>query len=143
MTKMIAMRTARWLGGLMVAGGMFGGAIAPAQVGGGYPYQSGQELYQHICQGCHMPDAKGAVGAAAYPALAGNKKLQSPLYPVVVIVKGQKAMPSFAELSDAQVAAVTNYIRTNFGNSFAGTVTAEQVKAIRPPATRRDALRPG
>ena len=33
---------------------------------------SGDELYHAICQGCHMPDAQGAKGAGAYPALANN-----------------------------------------------------------------------
>lgn len=110
---------------------------------GGYPYQSGQELYAHICQGCHMPDAKGAVGAGAYPALAGNRKLQAGLYPVTVILRGQRAMPAFSDLSDGQIAAVTNYIRSNFGNAFPGEVTADQVKGLRPAAVQQNAQRPG
>ena len=32
----------------------------------------GQKLYETICQGCHMPDARGAKGAGMYPALAAN-----------------------------------------------------------------------
>lgn len=121
-------------------------ALAPAalaQFPRGYSYQTGPELYTHVCQGCHMPDAKGAVGAGMYPALAGDKKLQAPLYPVLVILKGQKAMPSFSELTDAQVAEVTNYIRMSFGNGFTGAVTPEQVKALRTQATSQNALRPG
>jgi mono/diheme cytochrome c family protein len=116
---------------------------ASAQFASGYRYQSGQDLYTHICQGCHMPDGKGAVGAGMYPALAGNKKLQAPLYPVLVMLKGQKAMPAFSDLTDAQIVEVTNYIRTNLGNSFTGSVTAEQVKALRSQAVRQDAVRPG
>ncbi|MDO6415173.1 cytochrome c [Sphingomonas sp. BIUV-7] len=116
---------------------------AGAQFAGGYRYQTGQDLYTHICQGCHMPDGKGATGAGAYPALAGNPKLQSPLYPVLVMLKGQKAMPSFSELSDAQIVEVTGYIRTKLGNNFPGAVTAEQVKALRAQAVRQNALRPG
>lgn len=118
-------------------------APALAQSGGAFPYQSGQDLYGHICQGCHMPDAKGAVGAGAYPPLAGNPKLQASLYPVLVILRGQKAMPAFSDLSDAQVAEVTNYIRTHFGNTFPGAVTPEQVKALRSQAVRQKAQRPG
>ena len=122
---------ARWIGGAMVTGGLVTAGATQMRMGG-YPHQSGKDLYEHICQGCHMPDAKGAQGAGMYPALAGDKKLASPLYPVVVILKGQKAMPSFADLTDAQVAEVSNYIRTNFGNSFPGTVTPAQVKTLRP-----------
>ena len=122
------------------------GAVAQlggGQAGGGYREQTGKDLYDHICQGCHMPDAKGAVGAGAYPALANDPRLAARLYPVVIMLRGQKAMPSFADLSDAQIAEVTNYIRRNFGNSFPGVVTADEVKALRPQAVQRDALRPG
>lgn len=111
--------------------------------GGGYRYQTGRDLYTHICQGCHMPDGKGAAGAGIYPALAGNVKLQSPLYPVLVVLKGQKAMPSFSELTDAQIVEVTGYIRSQFGNNFPGSATPEQVKALRTQAVRQNALRPG
>ncbi|RYZ15582.1 MAG: cytochrome c, partial [Myxococcaceae bacterium] len=95
------------------------------------------------CQSCHMPDAKGAVGAGSYPALAGNRKLQTPLFPVLIILRGQKAMPPFSDLTDEQVAGVSNYIRTNFGNSFTGEVTAEQVKGLRARALQKAVQRPG
>ena len=91
---------------------------AAAQRRGDYPEQTGKEIYEGICQGCHMPDAKGAQGAGMYPALAGNKKLAAKVYPALVIVRGQKAMPEFGTgLSDMQVANVVNYIRSNFGNT--------------------------
>lgn len=117
--------------------------VGSAQRFTGYPYQSGQELYEHVCQGCHMPDAKGAIGAGTYPALASNPRLQSPVYPIVIILRGQKAMPSFADLSDAQVAELTNYIRTHFGNQYPGATTADQVTKMRPQQIKRDAQRPG
>jgi mono/diheme cytochrome c family protein len=95
--------------------------------------QSGAELFANICQGCHMPDAKGAVGAGTYPSLAGNKNLEAGGYPVYVVVRGQRAMPAFgAMMSDEQVAAVVNYLRTHFGNDFKDAVTADDVKAVRP-----------
>jgi mono/diheme cytochrome c family protein len=114
-----------------------------AQRFSGYPYQTGQELYEHVCQGCHMPDAKGAAGAGAYPALAGNTRLQAGVYPVIVMLRGQKAMPSFSDLSDAQIAEVTNYIRTHFGNQYPGAMTADQVAKLRPQQIKREAQRPG
>jgi len=116
---------------------------ASAQRFAGYPYKTGQELYEHVCQGCHMPDAKGAVGAGIYPALANNVRLKASTYPVIVMLRGQKAMPSFADLTDAQIAEVTNYVRTHFGNSFDGPVTADQVAKIRPQQIKRAAQRPG
>ena len=131
----------RWIAGALAVTAAATGAVG--QFGGGYHEQTGKDLYGHICQGCHMPDAKGAVGAGAYPALAGDPKLAARMYPVVVILKGQKAMPSFADLSDAQIAEVTNYVRQNFGNKFGDTVSADDVKALRPQAVKGDALRPG
>jgi mono/diheme cytochrome c family protein len=109
-----------------------GAALAQGQTGGGYSQQTGEALYHGICQGCHMPNAQGAVGAGAYPALAGNRKLVAKAYPEVVVLRGQKAMPAFGpSLSDAQVAAVVNYVRTHFTNSYTDSVTVEDVKALR------------
>ncbi len=130
------------LGGLLAAGSV--ATTAAAQFRAAYPYESGKDLYEHICQGCHMPDGKGASGASSgYPALAGNANLESEMYAPLLILRGQKAMPPFGQLSDAQVAAVTNYIRSSFGNRFEGSVTADQVKELRPTAVEQAAQRPG
>jgi mono/diheme cytochrome c family protein len=95
--------------------------------------QSGEQLFANVCQGCHMPDGKGAVGAGTYPSLAGNKNLEAGGYPVYIVVRGQRAMPAFgAMMSDEQVAAVVNYLRAHFGNDYKDAVTAEDVKVVRP-----------
>jgi mono/diheme cytochrome c family protein len=100
---------------------------------GGYTQQSGEELYKSICQGCHMPNGKGAIGAGAYPALANNSRLTAAIYPITVVLNGQRAMPPFgASLSDAQIANVINYIRTHFNNRYKDPVLASAVKAARP-----------
>lgn len=93
----------------------------------------GQQVYDAICAACHMPDGQGAVGAAAYPALAGNDALITPDYPIYVIVQGHKAMPPLGGiLDDRQVADVVNYIRTSFGNSHADDpATPERVADAR------------
>jgi mono/diheme cytochrome c family protein len=94
--------------------------------------QSGEALYADICQGCHMPGGVGAIGAGAYPALAGNPKLATTGYPVFLIIHGRKGMPPFGNLlTDQQVAAVTNYIRTHFGNDFPDPVSAADARAAR------------
>ncbi|MEP6831551.1 MAG: cytochrome c [Rhizomicrobium sp.] len=99
---------------------------------GDYSFQGGAAVYSHVCQACHMADAKGAVGAGAYPALANNPKLAEAGYPVSVILHGQKAMlPLGNLLTDQQVADVVNYIRTSFGNKYKDTVSAADVKAAR------------
>ena len=94
---------------------------------------TGEGLYADICQGCHMPEGVGAVGAGAYPALARNPKLAAAGYPLALVVRGRNGMPPFGDLlTDAQVAAVVNYVRTHFGNHFADEVTAADAKAARP-----------
>ena len=99
---------------------------------GNFKQQSGEDLYKGVCQGCHMPDAKGAVGAGAYPALAGDIRLAQAIYPIAVVVNGQRGMPAFGDLlTDAQIALVLNFIRTHFGNRFADAVQPEAVKAAR------------
>jgi mono/diheme cytochrome c family protein len=94
---------------------------------------TGAEVYDTICAGCHMPQGKGAVGGGAYPALAANKNLASATYLVYTVINGRKAMPPFGNaLDDAQIAQVTNYVRSQFGNAYTDTVTAADVKAARP-----------
>ncbi len=103
------------------------------------PHATGQQIFTHICQGCHMADAKGAVGAGHYPALAGNPKLASAAYPVVMVMNGRGAMPAFGPLlSDAQVADVVNYVRSHFGNAYTDTLKPDDVKPFRPPAAPTD-----
>jgi mono/diheme cytochrome c family protein len=99
---------------------------------GGYKQQTGEEIYKGICQGCHMPDAKGAIGAGAYPALAKDIRLVASIYPLTVVLNGQRAMPPFgADLSDEQIANVINYVRTHFGNHYKDVLTPAAVKAAR------------
>jgi cytochrome c5 len=97
-----------------------------------FPFQGGEAIYKGMCQGCHMPDAKGAVGAGAYPALAKDENLETAAYPVSIVLKGQKAMPFFGmQLDDRQIADVVNYVRTHFGNKYRDKVKPEDVKLAR------------
>jgi mono/diheme cytochrome c family protein len=99
---------------------------------GDFPQKTGEEIFKGVCQGCHMPDAKGATGAGTYPALASNKNLAVAGYPVGVVLHGQKAMPWFSDyFSDEQVANVVNYVRSHFGNHYTDMVTAADVKKQR------------
>jgi mono/diheme cytochrome c family protein len=94
--------------------------------------KTGEALYANICQACHMEDGKGAVGAGFYPALANNLKLEARSYPVYVVLHGFKAMPPLEKLlSDGQVAAVVNYVRTHFGNAFKDSVRIQEVSVAR------------
>jgi mono/diheme cytochrome c family protein len=94
--------------------------------------KSGEQLFSSVCRGCHMSDGKGATGAGTYPSLAGNRNLEAGGYPIDVVVNGRRGMPPFGSmLSNDQVAAVVNYLRTHFGNSYRDGVTADDVKAVR------------
>ena len=111
-----------------------GAAHAQAQVNtkGDFTAQTGEGVYSTLCQGCHMADGKGAAGAGIYPSLAGDSHLEAAGYPVAIVVNGQRAMPAFgAMMGDDQVAAVVNYLRTHFGNSYQDAVTSEDVKSAR------------
>jgi mono/diheme cytochrome c family protein len=102
----------------------------------------GRQIYEHICQGCHMPDAGGAVGAGHYPALANDPALVSRRFMALTLLKGRRNMPAFgakhaigfvgpgATLSSEQIAAVVNYVRTHFGNHYKDMITATEVAAL-------------
>ncbi len=108
------------------------GSEPALSAGFSFSENSGKELFASVCQGCHMSDGRGATGAATYPSLAANRKLEAGTYAVDVVVNGQRAMPGFgAMMNDDQVAAVVNYLRTNFDNAYRDAVTAEDVEAVR------------
>jgi mono/diheme cytochrome c family protein len=108
---------------------------------------NGQQIYEHICTGCHMGAGQGASGAGFYPKLSGDKKLISWEFAAVTILNGRNGMPPFGlpadqaqetravQLSDAQVADVVNYVRSHFDNKFKPTVTAKDVAALPHPTS--------
>lgn len=107
--------------------------------------QNGSTVYQQ-CQGCHQPTGVGIPGT--FPPLAArmNEILAAKggrewlIHLVLsgmsgeITVKGQKyngAMPAYAQLKDAELAAVLNHITTNWGNTNPKAFTAAEVKAQR------------
>jgi len=97
-----------------------------------FTHQDGEAIYRNVCAGCHMPDGRGATGAGTYPSLARNAKLEAAGYPILLVVNGHKAMPAFGQaMTDDQIAAVVNYVRSSFGNAYADRVSADDVKAAR------------
>ena len=68
-------------------------SVATLSAGFKFAGKSGEELYASVCQGCHMPDGKGATGAGAYPSIAGNETLKASGYMLDVVVNGKRAMP--------------------------------------------------
>lgn len=108
---------------------------------------SGEEIYTHICQGCHMPHGEGAIGAGHYPKLAGDAALASWRYVALTVLGGRRGMPAFSaaadqvwdgptvRLSDAQVAEVVNYVRSHFGNRYSERVSAGDIAKLPHPTS--------
>jgi mono/diheme cytochrome c family protein len=94
----------------------------------------GADLFRSVCAACHQPDAKGAVGAGAYPSLVADDKLASTGFMLAVLLRGLKGMPPVGDMmNDAQVADVVNYVRTHFGNAYPDAMSAADVAAARRP----------
>ena len=102
---------------------------------------AGAAVYAHACIACHEADGTGT--PRVYPPLPGNANLQSsdPSSTLRILLDGAQtvttprapntgSMPSYAKLSDQEVADVATYIRNSWGNA-APPVTADQVKKAR------------
>jgi len=91
----------------------------------------GAAVYADNCARCHGADGGGV--ANNFPNIAGNQAVVSgPPNNVIAMILGgfgpwhddQSAMPGFRDtLSDADIAAVTNYVRTAWGNKGAADAT--------------------
>lgn len=89
-----------------------------------------------------MADAGGAAGAGRFPALAKNPTLASRQYVALTVLRGRRNMPAFGAkhaigfagppvvLSETQIAAVINYVRTHFGNHYKDSISAAEVAAL-------------
>ena len=105
--------------------------------------KAGQAVYARFCIACHEADGSGA--PRIYPPLPGNALLQSEKASSTlrVILDGAHSvttprapnageMPGYAgQLSDEQIAAVTNYMRNSWGNAAPLVTAAEVAKARR------------
>jgi mono/diheme cytochrome c family protein len=132
-------------------------AAAPAPTGAGATAVAaapdGQALFEENCATCHGAQGQGQPGY--YPPLAGNPDVKAhPLLAVNVVLHGlagpidvggqhfDSAMPPFDHLSDAEVAAVVNYVRSNLNDvpgdsAVTAARVAEQRKESMAPAEVR------
>lgn len=108
---------------------------------------SGVEVFNNTCIACHQEHGEGK--EHEFPPLAGNGDLfLSHDFPAVVVingiegkleVNGQKfdnIMPPFDFLSDAEIAAVVNHVRSSWGNDKLvpegmAELTADDVAEVR------------
>lgn len=108
----------------------------------------GDQVFSDNCSGCHQPEGQGV--AEQFPPLAGNTDLfADKTFPIFVVLHGLSGpiavkgttfdaeMPPFDHLSDAEIAAAINYVRSAWGNADIRPdgfedVTAADVAAARP-----------
>ena len=92
----------------------------------------GASLYAHVCAACHQAEGEGASGAGSYPALKGDERLASTDYLLNVLLGGQHAMPALGRaMSDAQVAALVNFLKQAFAGASDDPATSERAAAAR------------
>ena len=96
----------------------------------------GEKIYAGNCVACHQLTGMGVPGT--FPALSGSKIVNGPKDGQIAVllngvVKDGKptAMASFKHLSDADLAAVITYTRSNWANKAGGAVAPADVKAAR------------
>ena len=102
----------------------------------------GQEIYMTRCLSCHMANGEGVQGVfppiANSPYVSGDKgvlirMILHGLRGEIVVhdVTYNGMMPPWGGfLDDQQIAEVTTYIRSNFGND-AEAITADEVASVR------------
>jgi len=131
----------RLLGAIALSAALAAPALAdePGPGGSKPPVaKTGEEVYRTYCQACHMADGKGAKGAGAFPALAGNERLGTTGYVAFMVANGKGGMPWFKDaLSKEQAQALIGYLRTHFGNNYKEPVTAADVEAFGQRPTSR------
>ena len=107
-------------------------------------------MFLRTCVTCHQQNGQGIQGT--FPPLAENAVVAGDKARLIrlvlhglsgqVTVKGVRynnVMPPWKSLSDADMAAVLTYVRSNFGNS-ADAVTAAEVAAQRAATASRTAM---
>jgi mono/diheme cytochrome c family protein len=101
----------------------------------------GAKVYEQHCAACHGDQGQGEPGA--FPALAGNRAvtladttnlvrvvLQGGYLPATAGNPRPHGMPPFQQvLSDEDIAAVTTFVRNQWGNHAAGVGTIEVYRA--------------
>ena len=92
----------------------------------------GQRVYASNCVACHQVNGKGVPNT--FPALDASKLVRGPKADHVAIVlhgKQGTAMPSFAQLSDIDVAAVVTYERNAWSNKTGDAIQPAEVRSQR------------
>ncbi len=100
---------------------------------------AGLQVYLDNCSSCHQPNGQGLTGAIPNLADNGAVTAKGPQNVLRAVLGGLPAentygpMPGFATvLSAQQIADVTNYVRTSWGNKAPATATPDMVSGLAP-----------
>ena len=133
------------------AGGRGRGALTPEQQG---QIDRGGQIYNELCFACHGPDAMGTpkpeLATTMAPALAGSPRVNGHRDYIIKVVLNGLAGPvdgkTYTDMmipmgtqNDEWIAAVSSFVRNNFGNS-GGFITAADVARVRAGSAGRTAL---
>ncbi|KAF1029404.1 MAG: cytochrome c oxidase subunit 2 [Burkholderia plantarii] len=89
----------------------------------------GTEVYNANCAACHQPNGKGA---GPFPAIDGSPVANGPIAGhLQIVLHGKGAMPSWASLSDVDLASVITYQRNAWGNHMGDALQPRQVADAR------------
>lgn len=103
---------------------------------------AGAAIYRDLCSACHAPDGSGVAYLIPNLARASSVSSREPTSLLRVVIHGAQtvatareptapAMPAFGwQLSDAQIAAVTTYVRNSWGHA-APALGASDVHKLR------------
>jgi len=88
-------------------------------------YSAGETVYTATCQACHQAGGEGVEGS--FPSLKGKA------VDLNIVANGSEGTAMIAykdQLSDQEIADVTNFINHSFGNNF-DEVSLEDVAAVK------------
>lgn len=118
--------------------------VTPATkpLGSGDPEMvAGGAIYRDLCSACHAPDGSGVPYLIPNLALSSSVASREPTSILRVVIHGAQsvatadeptapAMPAFGwQLTDAQIAAVTTFIRNSWGHAAPALTAGEVHKA--------------
>jgi len=98
---------------------------------------AGGAIYRDLCSACHAPDGSGVAYLIPNLARASSVSSREPTSLLRVVIHGAQtvattreptapAMPAFGwQLSDAQIAAVTTYVRNSWGHAAPALSTGD------------------
>lgn len=122
---------------LVAASGLLVATASPVALAS----DDGKKAYEANCQACHQPNGQGLAGA--FPPLAGNPHVtDDKLHVVRTILKGMSGplevngqkynavMPPMQHISDEDIADITNYVLSSWGNK-GGKVSEDEVEDVR------------